>query len=112
MAEIERSELDAWEVEELSDGFEDRVMAALERVFGTAPLYIYSGGSIPVASSFQRIVGLPVVLEGFTQPNDLAHAPNEWFDLDNYERAIRTIAATFDEIGALPEVGSSGDGSA
>ncbi len=29
---------------------------------------------------------------GFTQPNDLAHAPNEWFDLDNYERAIRTIA--------------------
>ena len=31
MAEIERSELDAWEVEELSDGFEDRVMAALER---------------------------------------------------------------------------------
>jgi acetylornithine deacetylase/succinyl-diaminopimelate desuccinylase-like protein len=74
---------------------------ALERVFGTAPLYIYSGGSIPVAASFQRIVGLPVVLEGFTQPNDLAHAPNEWFDLDNYEGAIRTLAATFDEISAL-----------
>ena len=76
---------------------------ALERVFGQSPLYINSGGSIPVASSFQRIVGLPVVLLGFTQPNDLAHAPNEWFDLDNYEGAIRTIVATFDEIAGLDE---------
>jgi acetylornithine deacetylase/succinyl-diaminopimelate desuccinylase-like protein len=76
---------------------------ALERVFGTSPLYINSGGSIPVAASFQSILGLPVVLLGFTQPNDLAHAPNEWFDLDNYERAIRTIAVTFDEIADLDE---------
>ncbi len=30
VAEIERSELDAWEVEDLSDGFEDRVMAAFD----------------------------------------------------------------------------------
>ena len=76
---------------------------ALERVFGQPPLYINSGGSIPVAASFQSILGLPVVLLGFTQPNDLAHAPNEWFDLDNYERAIRTIAVTFDEIADLDE---------
>ena len=74
---------------------------ALERVFGTPPLYINSGGSIPVAASFQLILGLPVVLLGFTQPNDLAHAPNEWFDLDNYEQAMRTIAVTFDEIAGL-----------
>ena len=72
-------------------------------MFGQPPLYINSGGSIPVAASFQSILGLPVVLLGFTQPNDLAHAPNEWFDLDNYERAIRTIAVTFDEIADLDE---------
>ena len=76
---------------------------ALERVFGQSPLYINSGGSIPVAASFQRILGLPVVLLGFTQPNDLAHAPNEWFDLHNYEAAIRAMAATFDEIASLDE---------
>jgi acetylornithine deacetylase/succinyl-diaminopimelate desuccinylase-like protein len=74
---------------------------ALERVFGQAPVYINSGGSIPIAASFQRILGLPVVLEGFTQPNDLAHAPNEWFDLGNYEGGIRAIAATFEEISGL-----------
>jgi acetylornithine deacetylase/succinyl-diaminopimelate desuccinylase-like protein len=76
---------------------------ALERVFGRWPLYINSGGSIPVAASFQEILGLPVVLLGFTQPNDLAHAPNEWMDLANYEGAIRTIAATFDEVAGLRE---------
>jgi acetylornithine deacetylase/succinyl-diaminopimelate desuccinylase-like protein len=75
--------------------------AALERVFGRAPVHINSGGSIPIAASFQRILGLPVILEGFTQPNDLAHAPNEWFDLANYEGGIRAIAATFEEFAAL-----------
>jgi acetylornithine deacetylase/succinyl-diaminopimelate desuccinylase-like protein len=75
--------------------------AALERVFGGAPVHIHSGGSIPIAASFQRILGLPVILEGFTQPDDLAHAPNEWLDLANYEGAIRAIAATFEEIAGL-----------
>ena len=42
-----------------------------------------------------------MVLEGFTQPNDLAHAPNEWFDLANYEGGIRALAATFEEIAEL-----------
>ena len=78
---------------------------ALEAVFGRAPVLINSGGSIPIAASFQTILGLPVVLEGFTQPNDLAHAPNEWFDLGNYDGAIRTIVGTFDEIAALDETG-------
>ena len=36
---------------------------------------------------FDRVLGLPVVLLGFTQPDDNAHAPNEWMDLDNYELA-------------------------
>lgn len=73
---------------------------ALEQVFGQAPIHIREGGSIPVTASFERILGLPVVLLGFSQPHEQAHAPNEWFLLDNYEGAIRAIAATFDEIAA------------
>ncbi len=75
---------------------------ALERVFGRAPVYDRSGGSIPVTADFASILGLPVVLLGFAPPNDNAHAPNEWMDLANYEGAIRTIVATFDEVAALP----------
>ena len=75
---------------------------ALEATFGRPPVYIREGGSIPVAASFERILGLPVVLLGFAQPHENAHAPNEWMDLANYEGAIRTIVRTFDEIAKLP----------
>jgi acetylornithine deacetylase/succinyl-diaminopimelate desuccinylase-like protein len=79
----------------------------LEAAFGRKPLFRREGGSIPVAASFESVLGLPVVLEGFTQPHEHAHAPNEWLDLGNYEKAIRAIVATFDEIAALDP--TSGD---
>ena len=75
---------------------------ALEATFGRAPVYIREGGSIPVCASFERILGLPVVLMGFTPPDDNAHAPNEWMDLANYETAIRTVVRLWDEVASLP----------
>jgi len=78
---------------------------ALQAVFGRPPLYRREGGSIPVAATFESVLGLPVVLEGFSQPHERAHAPNEWLDLGNYEKAIRAIVATFDEIAALDRTG-------
>jgi acetylornithine deacetylase/succinyl-diaminopimelate desuccinylase-like protein len=75
---------------------------ALEATFGRTPLYIREGVSIPVAASFESILGLPVVLLGFTPPNDNAHAPNEWMDLRSYETAIPTVAHCWDELAALP----------
>jgi acetylornithine deacetylase/succinyl-diaminopimelate desuccinylase-like protein len=74
---------------------------ALESVFGAWPVFRREGGSIPVAASFASILGRPVVLMGFTQPHDHAHAPNEWFDLRNYEGAIRAIVRLFDEVAGL-----------
>ncbi|HVL54705.1 MAG TPA: dipeptidase [Vitreimonas sp.] len=71
---------------------------AIESAFGRAPLYQREGGSIPVCASFERILGLPVVLAGFTNPDDNAHAPNESMVLDNYERGIRAIARMWDEL--------------
>jgi acetylornithine deacetylase/succinyl-diaminopimelate desuccinylase-like protein len=79
---------------------------ALEAVFGAPPLFAREGGSIPVAADFVSILGLPVVLLGFTQPHENAHAPNEWMDLANYEGAIRAIVRTFDEIATL-DLGSA-----
>ena len=74
---------------------------ALEAVFGQPPVYTREGGSIPVAASFERVLGLPVVLLGFTQPHENAHAPNEWMSLANYEGSIRAIVRTLDEIAVL-----------
>ena len=75
---------------------------AIEATFGQAPLLIREGGSIPVCASFESILGLPVVLLGITQPDDHAHAPNEWIDLNNYETGIRTFVRMFDELADLP----------
>lgn len=63
----------------------------LTEVFGEAPLYLYEGGSIPAGASFAKVLDLPVVLLGFTQPDDQAHAPNESMRLDNLEGGLRTI---------------------
>ena len=75
---------------------------AIEATFGQAPLFIREGGSIPVCASFTSILGLQVVLLGFTNPDDKAHAPNESMVLANYETGIRTIARYWEELANLP----------
>ncbi|HEY7737393.1 MAG TPA: dipeptidase [Candidatus Limnocylindrales bacterium] len=74
---------------------------AIEATFGRPPVFIRDGGSIPVCSSFEEILGLPVVLLGFANPDDNAHAPNESMVLANYEGGIRTIVRLWDELAAL-----------
>jgi len=65
------------------------------------PLYIREGGSVPVCASFERILGLPVVLLGFTNDDDRAHSPNESMILANAETGILTVAAYWDELAAV-----------
>ncbi len=74
---------------------------ALEATFGQPPVYIRSGGSIPVASLFDSMLGLPVVMLGFTNPDDNAHAPNETMVLLNYETGLRTITRLWDDLGSM-----------
>ena len=74
---------------------------ALEATFGQAPVYIRSGGSIPVASLFDSMLGLPLVMLGFTNPDDNAHAPNETMVLLNYETGLRTITRLWDDLGSM-----------
>jgi acetylornithine deacetylase/succinyl-diaminopimelate desuccinylase-like protein len=74
----------------------------LEEVFGTRPYYLREGGSIPAAASFSTLLGLPVVLLGFTNPDDQAHAPNEQMVLANYEGGVRTIARYWEALAGLP----------
>jgi acetylornithine deacetylase/succinyl-diaminopimelate desuccinylase-like protein len=74
---------------------------AIEATFGRPPLFIREGGSIPVCASFESILGLPVVLLGFANPDCNAHAPNESMILANYETGIRTIARYWDELATI-----------
>jgi acetylornithine deacetylase/succinyl-diaminopimelate desuccinylase-like protein len=63
---------------------------AYSKAFGAAPVFLRSGGSIPVVNTFQRVLGIPTVLMGFALPDDHIHAPNEKFHLPNFHKGIET----------------------
>jgi acetylornithine deacetylase/succinyl-diaminopimelate desuccinylase-like protein len=77
---------------------------ALEATFGTEPLYMREGGSVPVCASFESILGLSTVLLGFAPPDGQFHAPNEWMSMANYETGIRTIARYWDEVSRIESI--------
>jgi acetylornithine deacetylase/succinyl-diaminopimelate desuccinylase-like protein len=63
---------------------------AYKKGFGAPPVFLRSGGSIPVVNTFQEILGIPSVLMGFGLPDDHIHGPNEKFHLPNFYNAIAT----------------------
>jgi acetylornithine deacetylase/succinyl-diaminopimelate desuccinylase-like protein len=60
---------------------------ALSATFGSEPVFLRSGGSIPVVSRFNEL-GITPVMMGFALPDDNLHAPNEKFHLPNFYRGI------------------------
>jgi len=73
--------------------------AAYARGFGAAPIFLRSGGTIPVVNMLQEKLGIPTVLMGFALPDDRAHGPNEKFYLPNFFNGIATSIAFLAEIG-------------
>jgi acetylornithine deacetylase/succinyl-diaminopimelate desuccinylase-like protein len=71
---------------------------AIERGFGTKPVFTREGGSIPVVSTFQEELGVPSVLFGIGLPDENAHAPNEKLDLGNFHNGIIASAILYEEI--------------
>jgi acetylornithine deacetylase/succinyl-diaminopimelate desuccinylase-like protein len=73
-------------------------VAALEKGFGKKPLYQREGGSIPIVVQFKKILGLDTVLLGFGLPDENAHAPDEFINLDNFFGGIRTSIHFYNEL--------------
>jgi acetylornithine deacetylase/succinyl-diaminopimelate desuccinylase-like protein len=74
---------------------------AIEKGFGQRPVFNREGGSIPVVSTFQEVLGLPSVLFGIGLPDENAHAPNEKLDLGNFHGGVIASAYLYDEISKL-----------
>ncbi|MCZ7638725.1 MAG: M20/M25/M40 family metallo-hydrolase [Verrucomicrobia bacterium] len=76
-------------------------MRALAKAFDREPVLLREGGSIPIVTEFQRILGAETLLLGLALPDDNAHSPNEKFDLDNYAAGMRLGAALWPELAAI-----------
>lgn len=68
---------------------------AYERVMGKKPIPVRSGGSIPIISTFERILGVKSILMGFGLEADAIHSPNESFPLDNLFGGMKAIPLYF-----------------
>ncbi len=71
---------------------------ALEEAFGTAPVLMGSGGSIPIVVEFEERLSAPVMLVGFSLPGCNLHAPNEWLPVENFERGIGALALLYQKL--------------
>lgn len=60
-------------------------------VFGKLPIPVRSGGSIPIISTFEEILGIKSILMGFGLESDAIHSPNENYPLYNFYKGIETI---------------------
>jgi acetylornithine deacetylase/succinyl-diaminopimelate desuccinylase-like protein len=79
--------------------------ASYRTVFGAAPVWLRSGGTIPVVGHADRLFGVPTVLLGFGAADDRAHAANEHFPLALLSRGIATVTDLLVRLGALGSVG-------
>ena len=62
-----------------------------EKAFGKKPLAVRRGGSIPIISDFEKILGVKTVLMGFGLESDAIHSPNENFRLDIFRKGIEAV---------------------
>lgn len=63
---------------------------AYTETFGKKPIPVRSGGSIPIISTFEKILGIKSILMGFGLESDAIHSPNENYPLFNFFKGIET----------------------
>ena len=64
---------------------------AYEAAYGIKPIPVRSGGSIPIISTFEQVLGIKSILMGFGLDTDAAHSPNENYHLECFFKGIETI---------------------
>lgn len=62
-----------------------------EQAFGKRPLAVRRGGSIPIISDFERVLGVKTVLMGFGLESNAIHSPNENIPLSMIRQGIEAV---------------------
>lgn len=70
-------------------------LQAAESAWQTKPVFKREGGSVPVVTSFQEILGVESVNIGFGLPSDNMHGPNEKLHLPTWYTGINALIHFF-----------------
>ncbi|MDR0750055.1 MAG: dipeptidase [Tannerellaceae bacterium] len=70
---------------------------AMGIAFGKTPLAVRRGGSIPIISIFEQVLGVKTVLMGFGLEQNAIHSPNESLPLDFFYKGIESVAEFYRE---------------
>jgi acetylornithine deacetylase/succinyl-diaminopimelate desuccinylase-like protein len=73
-------------------------LRALKAAFGTEPVLMREGGSIPIVNEFKKILRVDSLLLGLALPDDNAHSPNEKFNLDCFAKGQLMSAHLWQEL--------------
>ena len=70
----------------------------IERGFGSSPIFLREGGSIPIIQDLKEVAGLDSLMIGLFTNEDNLHAPDESFHLGIMDRAIHSFESFFKEL--------------
>jgi len=73
--------------------------AVLEEMYGCAPVYMRSGGSLPICSHFEEILGVNTVMFAWGLLDENIHSPNEFFRLSSFERGQKGYCILLKRLG-------------
>ena len=71
----------------------------IKKSFGSRPIYLREGGSIPIIRDLKEIAGLDSLMLGLFTNEDNLHAPDESFNLEIMNKAIDTFEQFFLQLG-------------
>ncbi|MBN2639652.1 MAG: dipeptidase [Bacteroidales bacterium] len=74
---------------------------AYTKTYAKVPVPTFSGGSIPIISTFEKVLGTKSILMGFGLESDAIHSPNENYPLSHFYKGIETITWFYHYFGKM-----------
>jgi len=75
---------------------------SLEAVYGLSAFPTWTGGTVPVAEQFQRLLGVWCLYFAFGEPDNNIHAPNEFFRVATLRQGTEATVRLLTGLAATP----------
>jgi acetylornithine deacetylase/succinyl-diaminopimelate desuccinylase-like protein len=75
---------------------------SLEAVYGRPAFPVWTGGTVPVAEQFQRLLGVWCLYFAFGEPDNNIHAPNEFFRIPTLQQGTEATVRLLAGLAASP----------